>query len=104
MSIVARLDSSLRAVFARERRLRLWSALAAAWAGAALFGLFVLALEHITGWSSSLAPLVGALAAVAAAIWVVNRQDSQSPDPRELARRIEDSYPDLEGRLLTVVQ
>jgi len=88
----------------RSRHLRLWFKLAGCWALAALAGLGLMALQDAVGWSSWLAlPLVAAVGLVLAAI-VLIRARRTPPDFRSLAREIESRHPELDGRLLTVVE
>ncbi|MGO8677308.1 MAG: hypothetical protein ACLQVX_15735 [Limisphaerales bacterium] len=94
----------LEAVAQRQRRLRLWWSLAACWAGAALAGLGLVALQRSSGWTSSLGFPVLAVLSVAAVVVVLIRQGRVQPDWRALARRIEGRYPGLDGRLLTAIQ
>ena len=102
--IERRLHDKLEEVASRERRLRLWCAVASGWAGAALLGWAVVVLQRESGWASSLSlPLVG-IAGLAAVLFIVFRQGVSSPDWRKLACRIEGRHPELEGRLLTAVQ
>ena len=61
----------LELVADRRRRWRLWWSLAACWAGAALAGLGLGALQQASGWMSSLGFPMLALASVAAAVVIV---------------------------------
>ena len=94
----------LELVADRRRRLRLWWSLAACWAGAALAGLGLGALERASGWMSSLGFPLLALASVAAAAVVYLRQGRTKPDWRALAGQIEGRHPNLDGRLLTAIE
>jgi hypothetical protein len=94
----------LEEVAQRQRRLRLWWSLAACWAGAALAGLGLVALQRSIGWTSSLGFPVLAVLSVATVVVVLIRQGRVEPDWRALARQIEGRYPGLDGRLLTAIQ
>jgi hypothetical protein len=98
------LKARLESVAERQRRLRLWCNLAACWAGAALAGLGLMALQRSTGWTSSLGCPTLALLSVAALVVVLLRQRRAEPDWRALARQIEGRYPGLDGRLLTAIE
>jgi hypothetical protein len=98
------LKSLLDLVAQRQRRLRLWWSVAACWAGAALAGLGLVALQRTSGWISSLGCPVLALLSVAAVLVVLIRQRRVEPDWRALAMQIEGRYPGLDGRLLTAIQ
>ncbi len=88
----------------RERRLRLWCKIAACLAlwGLAAVGLRILLRQ--TAWSIPLVgPVFGALAVLnALVLWA--RQSAEKHDLRRIAQRIEASFPDLDGRLVTAVQ
>src|SRR5690349_3608616 len=92
------LKAQLSGAFARQRRFRFWSDLAACWAVTTLAGFFLLVLERQSGWGLSYAPVL-----LAALIIGVHRA-RRLPDWRELAREIEKRRPQLDGRLLTAVQ
>src|SRR5215471_9299550 len=98
------LKAQLSGAFDRQRRLRLWSELAACWAVTALVACLLLILERQSGWALSYTPglLLGCGLLVALVIGV--RRARRVPDWRELARQIEKRRPQLDGRLLTAVQ
>ena len=98
------LKARLELVAERQRRLRFWRSLAACWAGAALAGLGLMALQRTSGWTSSLGCPALALLSVAALVVVLLRQGRAEPDWRALARQIEGRHPGLDGRLLTAIQ
>ncbi|MCA9223418.1 MAG: hypothetical protein KDA71_24050, partial [Planctomycetales bacterium] len=99
-----RLSRQLEMVAARIRRLRFWQAVAIAWLLPALVGAAWWALNWRAGWSVDYAaPTLGIaalLAGVAAAAWSARA----ARDPRQLARRIEDRYPELKASLVTAVE
>src|SRR5215203_103973 len=94
----------LEQVALRQRRLRFWCKLAACWIGAAFGGLLLFVLERQIGWASSLVLPLVAMIGIVAAVVVTIRHGARPPNWREIARRIEAAYPDLDGRLLTAVQ
>ena len=104
MTMNCHLQERLERVAGRQRRLRLWWSVAACWAGAALAGLGLLALQRTSGWTSSLACPGLALLSVAAVVVVFIRQGRVETDWRALARQIEGRYPDLDARLLTAIE
>ncbi|MCA9228176.1 MAG: hypothetical protein KDA47_21285, partial [Planctomycetales bacterium] len=99
-----RLSRQLEMVAARIRRLRFWQAVAIAWLLPALVGAAWWAFNWRAGWSVDYAaPTLGIaalLAGVAAAAWSARA----ARDPRQLARRIEDRYPELKASLVTAVE
>jgi hypothetical protein len=99
-----RLWQELDKVAARDRRLRFWSALAAAWLLGALVGFGL--------WSSGLTPagnsrfavflLCGVGAALATVcLWLAR---ATAPGYLALARRIESAFPDLHSCLLAAME
>src|SRR6266404_4492078 len=102
--LIPQLETQLRQLATRRRRLELWSRLAGCWAAAALLGQALIILQRQSGWGSSLALPSVALLGVAAAVVIVSRRGRTETDWRELARQIEARHPELEGRLLTAVQ
>ncbi len=103
-SIDPLLRASLESVGKRQARLESWARLAGCWAGAGLLGILLVVIQRHSGWASSLTQLFIALVGLAAAIAVILRQRRTKSNFRDLARRIEQQNPDLNGRLLTAVQ
>lgn len=99
-----RLSRQLDMVAARIRRLRFWQAVAIAWLLTALIGAAWWALNWRAGWSVDYAaPTLGIaalLAGVTGAAWAARA----ARDPRQLARRIESRFPELQSSLITAVQ
>ncbi len=98
------LQEQLATVFRRQRRLQLAVRLALCWGALALIGLGVFlsgtrSASHSLGWIIGLA----ALGLVAGGI-VFARQRRMQPDWHDIARRIEQHYPELNGLLLTAAQ
>jgi hypothetical protein len=98
------LQSRLEPLAQRQRSLKLWSRLAVCWFVATLFGLGALGLQRSAGWTSPLALPCVALAGIIAAFIVWSRSHREVPDWRSLARSIEVSNQDLDGRLITAIQ
>ena len=103
-NIDRRLRRQIDEVATRFRRLRTATALAVLWIVLATCGAILLALNHSVGlyvrgeihWF--LAAGVIATAVVGVLAWRVAR------DPRWVARRIEQKYPQLDARLLTAIE
>src|SRR5262249_41635995 len=98
------LHARLQCVARRQQSLRLWSLLAATWAGAGFLGLALYFLHRQVGWASALTVPLVALIGIAAALVIFVRHQRLRPDFREVARTVEAHHPSLEGRLLTAVQ
>jgi hypothetical protein len=99
-----RLWQELDKVAARDRRLRFWSALAAAWLIGAMVGLAL--------WASGLAPAGNSRVAVpllcgvglvlaGACLWLAR---ASAPGYLALARRIESEFPELHSCLLAALE
>jgi hypothetical protein len=90
------------------QRRQLWLGLgwklAACWGAAAVVGVLAIWLQGELSWSSAL--LVPGLAGVAAMLVtaVAMHHYQTSPDARAMAQRVEKTFPDLKGVLLTAVQ
>jgi hypothetical protein len=98
------LNARLLRVANRERRLRLWCKIAACWALWGLLATILSIVDRQSGWSLPLAgPLIAILAVVHALVIAV-RHGSEKSDFRQIARRIEAFFPELNGRLVTAVQ
>ena len=77
---------------------------AISWGATGLVGLAIMVVERTSGWASSLSgPVLIGLGAMAAFLIII-RHGGRQPDWRQLARQIEASHPQLEGRLLTAIQ
>jgi hypothetical protein len=101
---VTALNARLLRVANRERRLRLWCKIAACWAIWGLVALVLGIVERQTGWSIPFAvPLIGIAALVSAVVLIV-RHFGESPNLRETAQRLEATFPELDGRLVTAAQ
>lgn len=90
-----RLSIGLAALEKSLRRARFCRELAVGWLAAAAFGVLVLLLQSLAGWTSPVAwlvPLLGGLAAVAAA-WARHRR--RQPDARAVVAAIEREFPEL---------
>src|ERR1044072_8171909 len=88
----------------RQSKVRLWLTLASTWGIMVLLSVVVLVLEQQTGWGSWLARPLLIATGIFAALILAFRQTRAHVDWRQLARRIETKYPQLDGRLLTAVQ
>jgi hypothetical protein len=98
------LEARLLRVANRERRLRLWCKIAACWALWGLAALLLGIVERQGNWSLPFAvPLIGILAFANALVLVI-RHFGESPNLRRVAQRVETTFPELDGRLLTAVQ
>lgn len=102
--IERRLLRQLDAVRVRERRVRLWTALAGVWFVAAAAGGGLLLLNRATGlyFNHGVAGLL-LLAGVAAwaCVWLVYRS---AGDYLRVARRVEEAFPELDSRLLAALE
>ena len=98
------LKTRLEPLAKRQRRLKLWSRVAACWAIAAFIGVGAIGLQRLAGWSTPLSlPLVATTGMVAAAmVWSKARRGEA--DWRSLAHQVERAHPELDGRLITAVQ
>ena len=98
------LRSRLDRVAGRVRWLAVWRSLAGCWAAGALLAAGVAAAGRFTGGLPVLAlPLVLLMTALAGAFLII-RALVRRTDYRELARRVERRFPDLDGVLITAVQ
>src|SRR5437016_12552482 len=98
------LMAQVQKVASRQRRMRLWLALAGSWATAALLGLGLNFLQRQIGWTSSITlPLVSLLGVLGGVVVLIGHARSK-PDGRDLASQIEARHPELDGRLVTAVQ
>ena len=88
----------------RQRQLRFWSELTAAWTVAAFVGLVLAFVQRQNGWNSDLILLVIGFLAVCLAGAVLVRSSRRRIDLRQIARQVEARHPELEGRLLTAIQ
>ncbi len=98
------LQARVERVARRQRRFELWRALSVCWAVSACVGFGVITLQRQSGWSSSLALPIVALAGLVSAIVLIASQRRAEPDRRKVACAIEACHPELDGRLLTAVQ
>ncbi|MCA9165141.1 MAG: hypothetical protein KDA62_19240, partial [Planctomycetales bacterium] len=99
-----RLSRQLEMVAARIRRLRFWQAVAIAWLLPALVGAAWWALNWRAGWSVDYAAPTLGIAALLAGVAAAACSARAARDPRQLARRIEDRYPELKASLVTAVE
>ncbi|GAB1488373.1 hypothetical protein MASR2M8_08180 [Opitutaceae bacterium] len=98
------LASRLKRVLWRQRQLELWRGLTVVWSVAAIVTIGFVYLHSRTGWASELTlPLLAALAA-SISVAVVARVYAKPPDYRALATKVEATFPELNGVLLTAVQ
>ena len=104
MSVESMLRERLQGVIGPQRRFLLWCKLAACWAGAAVVGLVLIAVQRQSGWGSALALPSVLLIGLAAAVILVMRHRRYEPDWHVLASQIEVIHRDLDGRLLTAVE
>lgn len=95
------LQSRLGPALRRERRLRLWSLLALGWLATTALGLAGYGWCAWAGWSSRwLWPAVAGFG-ILLALGIRLLQRRRHPAIVPVARKLEERYPDLEGRLLT---
>ena len=104
MAIDLQIQKQLEEVDRRQRRIELWSGFTICWCGAALAGVAILVFERQIGWTSSLVLPLVLLGGLAAAVVFDLRHAKRRPAWRDIAGRIEAGYPELEGRLATVLQ
>ena len=98
------LTAQLDRVDRRHRWLVFWRMLAVCWASTALLAALLVALNEGLGWnvrgSVVMLALAAALGVAATVAWLYQRR----PNYPWLARRIEATFPDLDGVLLTAVE
>jgi hypothetical protein len=94
----------LAPVARRQQRLQMTVRLAACWAVPAVLGLGLIALQRFGSGSSLVWIPLLALLGLGGAVAVIARHRRAAPDWRDLARRIEEQHPELDGLLLTAVQ
>jgi hypothetical protein len=104
MLIDPQIRERLEALVRRERRIRLWRSLAMAWAVTGCAGLILWLIERQMGWRSWLGMGLIMLGAVAAAVVLYLRNQNRPANTRDIARKIETLHPELNGRLITVLQ
>lgn len=97
------INQQLVQVVGRSRRLRRWTAASVLWC--------VLALIAAAAWFGSLAPSVTGTVAIAivavgclATLWVWRPASISPAEQLDVARVVENTFPDLEQRLITVVE
>ncbi|MCB1236365.1 MAG: hypothetical protein KDM91_14960, partial [Verrucomicrobiae bacterium] len=98
------LFEKLRPLIEAERNLRRRRLAAAVFSVATLAALILLALAlfaHWWSWPAVFGLAIGTVIAALAATWWA---DSRSIDVKEIARRVEESHPDLKLALLTAVE
>lgn len=98
------LKQRLQRVARRYQWLGLWRKLAVWWALAALVAGGFLLLHRTTGWASPHLVPIGAALAIAAALGIALHHFLKVPNPRWVARQIENKHPELNGILITAVQ
>ena len=98
------LKSRLQRVARRYQWVAMWRSLAVCWAAATLAAVAVVFLQRTTGqtWPLALPALV--VLAVIAALVLVIKNFSGTPDLRWIAAKIEAKHPELNGVLLTAIQ
>ncbi len=99
-----RLRRQLEEVARRHRRVRAATWLAAAWVVLATFGAILLSLNRSLGVYFRGEPLVFAALGVTVTVILLWLSWRAARDPRWLARRIEDRFPQLDARLLTAIE
>jgi hypothetical protein len=104
MLIDAQIQERLEALVRRERRVRLWRSLAVAWAAAGCAGLTLWLIEKQMGWRSWSGMALIALGAVASTAVLYRRNQNRPANTRDIARIVETLHPELNGRLITVLQ
>ncbi len=104
MLIDPQIQEQIEALVRRERRIRLWRSLAMAWAAAACAGLILWLIEQQMGGRSWLGMALILVGAVAAAVVLHLRNLNRPANTRDIARKIETLDPELNGRLITVLQ
>ena len=104
MLIDPQIHEQLDALVRRERRIRLWRGLAMAWAVAGCAGLVLRLIEQQMGWRSWLGMALIIMGAVVAAVVLYVRNQSRPANTRDIARKVETLHPELNGRLITVLQ
>ena len=98
------LKSQLEQVARRHRGLRRARGLSVCWAVLALLGGVFLLVQRFAGWSPSFAlPALGVVGAIATII-VWRRAGQWQPEYRQIARQIEEKFPQLHALLLTAVE
>ena len=97
------INQQLIQVVARTRRLRRWTAMSVLWC--------ILALAAAGAWFGSLAPsvvgsvVIGVLAVgCVGTLWLWRPTGISPAEQLEVARAVENTFPDLEQRLITVVE
>ncbi|MEO7411710.1 MAG: hypothetical protein ABIZ81_00005, partial [Opitutaceae bacterium] len=98
------LKSRIYRVIRRQQWLRLSRKLTLCWMIAAVAAMALIFVQLRTGWSSAGAfPVLIALAGVASLALVIQSRRNR-PDVKSIAKKIEETYPELKGLLLTAVQ